>query len=385
MGLTKYKLGELVEIADVRNRDVNNKYKEDDVKGISIDKIFIETKANLKNVSLSPYKLVQPHQFAYVTVTSRNGEKISLAYNQNEETYIVSSSYIVFKVGNKEILDPSFLFMYFNRPEFDRFSRFNSWGSARETFSWEDFCDIEINLPSIEIQKKYVAIYQAMLKNQEAYEKGLDDLKLACDGTIDEIKSKYNKEKLESFIIEVKKKVKDCKTVRFLNQDIKGISSVSKSFVETKADTTNVNLNNYKIVQEGHFAFNPNTARMGDRIPIALNTRKEEILVSSIYPVFKLDETKINRFYLDLIFSRPSFDRYVRFNSWGSARETFDFPDMEEFSIPIPPMEIQKSIANIYKVYTERKEINEKLKEQIKSICPILIKGAIEEADREEA
>ena len=165
MGLTKYKLGELVEIADVRNRDVNNKYKEDDVKGISIDKIFIETKANLKNVSLSPYKLVQPHQFAYVTVTSRNGEKISLAYNQNEETYIVSSSYIVFKVGNKEILDPSFLFMYFNRPEFDRFSRFNSWGSARETFSWEDFCDIEINLPSIEIQKKYVAIYQAMLEN----------------------------------------------------------------------------------------------------------------------------------------------------------------------------------------------------------------------------
>lgn len=102
MGLTKYKLGELVEIADVRNRDVNNKYKEDDVKGISIDKIFIETKANLKNVSLSPYKLVQPHQFAYVTVTSRNGEKISLAYNQNEETYIVSSSYIVFKVGNKK-------------------------------------------------------------------------------------------------------------------------------------------------------------------------------------------------------------------------------------------------------------------------------------------
>lgn len=380
MGLTKYKLGELIEIVDERN-DLGIR----DFYGINKSKEFMPTVANTTNLDESKYKIVRKNRFVFSGMQTGRDKSIRLVMYTKNNPIIVSPAYTTFEIKEKAQVIPLYFFMIFLSEEKDRLGWFLSDASIRVNLDWEVFCDIEINLPPIDIQKKYVAIYQAMLENQQAYEEGLEDLKLACDGTIDEIKSKYNKEKLESFIIEVKKKVKDCKTVRFLNHDIKGISSVSKSFVETKADTTNVNLNNYKIVQEGHFAFNPNTARMGDRIPIALNTRKEEILVSSIYPVFKLDETKINRFYLDLIFSRPSFDRYVRFNSWGSARETFDFSDMEEFSIPIPPMEIQKSIANIYKVYTERKEINEKLKEQIKSICPILIKGAMEETDREEA
>ena len=97
----------------------DRKYTLDDVKGISIQKIFIETKADMEGVSLKPYKLVKPDEFAYVTVTSRNGEKITLAHNNTEKTYIVSSSYIVFRVKNTEILSSEYLFMYFNRAEFD--------------------------------------------------------------------------------------------------------------------------------------------------------------------------------------------------------------------------------------------------------------------------
>ncbi len=160
MALTKYKLGELIEQSDERNSD--NKFTLDNVKGISIQKIFIETKANMEGVSLTPYKLVRPDDFAYVTVTSRNGEKITLTHNTTEDTYIVSSSYIVFCVKRTDLLLSNYLFMYFNRTEFDRFSRFNSWGSARETFSWEDFCDIDIDLPPIDIQQKYVDIYNAI-------------------------------------------------------------------------------------------------------------------------------------------------------------------------------------------------------------------------------
>lgn len=148
MGLKKYKLGELISLCDERNSD--NKYTLSDVKGISIKKEFIETKADMAGVSLSPYILVRPDSFAYVTVTSRNGEKITLAHNTSEDTYIVSSSYIVFKVDKPEIILSDYLFIFFNRSEFDRYSRFNSWGSARETFSWEDLCDIDITLPSIE-------------------------------------------------------------------------------------------------------------------------------------------------------------------------------------------------------------------------------------------
>lgn len=373
MGLTKYKLGELVEIADVRNRDVNNQYKEDDVKGISIDKIFIETKANLKNVSLSPYKLVQPHQFAYVTVTSRNGEKISLAYNQNEETYIVSSSYIVFKVGNKEILDPSFLFMYFNRPEFDRFSRFNSWGSARETFSWEDFCDIEINLPSIEIQKKYVAIYQAMLENQEAYEEGLEDLKLACDATIEAFKYKYDYTEIRNNVSE--KNFRDIKS----NKEAFGISN-QKKFIEPKR--TSKKSNNNKIVSFNDFALRPVLDELDAELTIALN-KGDSLSVSPIYIVFTTNDKILVPDYLMMWISRRETGRFLSFNAWGSARSTISIDEIKSIKLPIPPIEIQHSIANIYKIYLERQEINEKLKEQIKSICPILIKGAMEEADRE--
>lgn len=162
MAMKKYKLGELIELCDERNSD--NLYKLSDVKGISIKKEFIETKADMAGVDLAPYTLVCPDSFAYVPVTSRNGEKITLAHNTTTKTYIVSSSYIVFKVSKLDILSPDYLFMFFNRPEFDRYARFNSWGSARETFSWEDFCDTPIVLPSIETQKHFAALFVAYSK-----------------------------------------------------------------------------------------------------------------------------------------------------------------------------------------------------------------------------
>ncbi len=198
MALTKYKLGELIKPCELKNDEL--KYNIPDVKGISIQKIFIETKANMEGVSLKPYYLVQPDDFAYVTVTSRNGEKITLAHNTTDKTYIVSSSYIVFRVNRTDLLLSDYLFMYFNRPEFDRYSRFNSWGSARETFSWEDMCDMDIELPSIEIQQKYVDVYNAMLANQQSYERGLDDLKLTCDAYIEDLRRRMPCERIGKYI-----------------------------------------------------------------------------------------------------------------------------------------------------------------------------------------
>ena len=109
-------------------------------------------------------------------MTSRNGNKITIAHNETEDTYIVSSSYIVFYVSSTDILDSDFLFMYFNRPEFDRYSRYHSWGSAREVFSWNEMCAIEINLPSIDIQRKYVAVFKALLANNN----GTEDIAEIC-------------------------------------------------------------------------------------------------------------------------------------------------------------------------------------------------------------
>ena len=374
MGLTKYKLGELIEQSDIRNSA--NELSVNDVRGISTGKEFIETKANMDGVSTLSYKIVHEDEFAYVADTSRRGEKIALAYNSTTDRILISSIYTVFYVKRKDLILSEYLFMYFKRPEFDRFSRFNSWGSARETFDWDEFCDIEIKLPPLEVQQKYVDVYDAMLSNHQSYECGLENLKLVCDAYIEDLRREIPIEAIGPYIKSVEIKNENEK---YGVDRIKGISN-KKEFVETKANTSDLSTKKYNIVPEYCFAFNPNTARMGDQFCIALNKKMDDILVSAIYPVFCVSNVnKLIPEYLMMFFGRDQFDRYVRFNSWGSARETFNYSDIENVEIPIPSIDIQESIISIFNCYIERKEINEKLKEQIKNMCPILIKGSIEE------
>lgn len=363
-----YKLGELIELSDERNSD--NKYTLDDIKGISTEKKFIETKANMDGVSLTSYKVVNKDEFAYVADTSRRGDKIALAYN-NDKPVLISSIYTVFKVSRKDLLNSDYLYMYFNRPEFDRFSRFNSWGSAREVFSWEDFCDIDITLPDLKTQKKYVEIYESLVENQKSYERGLDDLKLTCDAYIEELRRKMPCEKIGKYISECNTRNEDLKLL-----DVKGVES-SGNFVETKANTDGLDFSNYKIIDVNQFGYNPSRINLGS---IALKTY-EKCIVSPMYIVFKIDDTtKLLPEYLMLWLSRSEFRRSTQFFTSGSVRDTFDFTEMQEVKIPVPNIEIQQSIANVFNVYNERIKINEKLKSQIKDICPILIKGSLEEA-----
>ena len=370
MALRKIKLRELIEICDEKNIDL--KYSLDNVKGISIKKEFIETKADMQGVSLKPYLIVKPDYFAYVTVTSRNGEKITLAHNDTENTYIVSSSYVVFKVKRPDLVDSNYLFLYFNRPEFDRYSRYNSWGSARETFSWEDMCDIEMELPDLKIQQKYVDVYLSMIKNQKAYERGLDDLKLVCDAYIEELSQNTPCEKIGNYIELKKDKNSDDKI-----SEVYGVSNTLKFITASSSVDTN-NLTNYKIVNYGDIAYVPTTHM---KIwAVAISDKKEPFVVSPIYEVFGVkDKIKLCPEYLFLWLCRKETIRYAFYNSWGSARENFVYDDLCTIKMPIPDISIQNSIVNIYKCYIERKEINEKLKQQIKNICPILIKGSIEE------
>ena len=373
MGLTKYKLGDLIEQCDERND--NLVYSIDDVKGISIQKVFIKTKADMSGVSLRPYKLVKQNDFAYVTVTSRNGEKITLAHNNTRDTYIVSSSYIVFRVRDTNKLLNDYLFMYFNRPEFDRLSRFNSWGSARETFSWDEMCDIEINLPPIDIQQKYVAVYHAMLANQQSYERGLEDLKLTCDATVEHLKKEYPLKTFGEYIKRV-----DVRNSDKVYTNVKNVS-VYKKFGEVSSKVDRNNLGNYKVVMPREISF-VQTTHNEKVFCNAMNSTDEPILVTSVNEVFRCDESRILPEYLCLNFNRTEFDRYARFHSWGSARETFTWADLLDVKIPIPPVEEQKHIVDIFNVLQERTLISEKLKIQIKDLCPILIKGSIEEAQR---
>lgn len=370
MGLTR--LGNYIEQTDIRNDDLH--FNEEDVKGISTTKQFIETKADLLGVSLKSYKVIRTNEFVYVADTSRRGDKIGLAYCENKPC-IVSSIYTSFRVNDESKLLPRFLMMFFNRGEFDRYTRFNSWGSARETFTWEDMCDIKLDLPPIEIQKKYVAVYESLLSNLRSYESKLEDLKLVCDGYIEDLRKKYPLKKLGSYISEYLVKNVDNKF-----KIEKGIST-KKELIDPKAHAES--LTSQKVFFKGTFCFATNTARNADRLSIALNDTAD-CVVSPTYCTFRCNKD-LNPSFLNMMFQRAEFDRYVRFNSWGSVREMFFFDDMKEVKIPIPPIEIQKSIVNVFDVYNKRKDIINKLKEKISTICPILIRGAIKEGEEQDA
>ena len=154
------RLGDYIREVDVRNRDL----KVTKLLGVSISKEFMPSIANTVGTDMSSYKVVEPRQFAYGPVTSRNGDKVSIALYKDDEKAIVSQAYTIFEVKNKQELLPEYLMMWFRRPEFDRYARFKSHGSAREIFSWEEMCDVELPIPPIEQQQKIVSEYEAVTR-----------------------------------------------------------------------------------------------------------------------------------------------------------------------------------------------------------------------------
>lgn len=164
-------LGEYIRQVDVRNRDLAI----DNLLGVSITKQFIPSIANIVGTDLSNYKIVRTGQFAYGPVTSRNGEKISVALLTGNDC-IISSSYSVFEVIDNKELCPEYLMLWFNRPEFDRYARYRSHGSVREIFDWEEMCSVELPMPTYSEQLRVVDAYKAIERRIELKKKINDNL-----------------------------------------------------------------------------------------------------------------------------------------------------------------------------------------------------------------
>ena len=378
MALIKYRLGDLLQLLEVKND--NLQYGIDSVRGVNNLKKMMPTKADLNGRDLSKFQIVNPGEFFFNHRTSRNGSKFSITYNGEANPIICTEDYVVFKIKQdyESILLADWLYMYFNRSEFDRYVITNSWGSSTEFYNWEDICSIELNLPPLTIQHKYVDIYGAMIANQQSYERGLEDLKTVCDGYIENLRRNIKSEKLGSYIIE-----SDMRNDSGLTVDaVRGIAT-SKALIPTKANMNGVSLSSYKTVLPKQIAYVSDTSRRGDKMSLGFNNTNETFLVSSISTVFETKKDKLLPEYLMLFLTRSEFDRYARFCSWGSARETFEWDEMCNLEIPIPDISVQQAISNIFEAYNERKKINEELKGQIARICPILISGSIEEARKE--
>lgn len=369
MGLKKYKLGELIELSVEKNSE--GLYGIENVRGISNAKEIMSTKADVDENVIRKFYIVSPNQFIYNPRTTRMGDRVGLAYNNTDKPLLFSFNNIAFKIKDsaKEQILPQYLYLYYNRNEFDRYAITNSWGSATELFSFEEMCDIDITLPSIEQQRKYVDVYLALQNNLAAYQSKVEDLKLVCDGYIEELRRKMKCEKIGDYIERYSEKNLD-KAI----DDVVGLST-EKRFRVAQSRVNRNELGGYKIVHPLDIAYVPTTDTW-KVLAFAVNHFEKDVVVSPIYEVFKT-KGKLESDYLAIWLKREEFDRYARYNSWGSARENFTFEEMQNVEIPIPDISVQHEIVNIHKCYIERQRIAEALKEQLKNICPVLIRGSL--------
>ncbi|MFK7901174.1 MAG: restriction endonuclease subunit S [Cyclobacteriaceae bacterium] len=367
------RLGDYIQLVDNRNVDlaVTN------LLGINITKNFMPSVANVSGTDLSKYKIIQKGQFAYSAMQFGRDETIRLALYTEDEPAIISPAYSVIESKDIDELLPEYMMMWFQRPESDRYGWFISDSSVRASLDYDRLSDIEIPIPHIDEQRKYVALYNGILANQKTYENSLEDLQLICDTYIEDLIINEPAKTLGTYIQQADERNTDLE-ITFLQ----GVST-SKKLINSKANTSGVKFNKYKIVRNGQFVYVADTSRRGEKIALAMNNA-EDCIVSSIYTVFEvMDKSVLIPEYLFLFFKRAEFDRYARFHSWGSARETFDWDDMCSVKLPIPDIKIQEAIVTIYHTLEARKRINEQLKASIKPICPVLMRGVVSNASNE--
>jgi type I restriction enzyme S subunit len=371
MALKKYKLGELIELCDERNTEGITEFY-----GININKEFMPTVANTEGLDESKYKVVRKNRFVFSGMQTGRDVCIRISMYMKDNPIIVSPAYTTFEVKKTDIVSPTYFFMLFLSKEMDRLGWFCSDGSIRSNLDWDRFCDFDIYLPSLDVQKQYAAVYQAACDNMNVYQSRLDSLKTVCDGFIDKLQKETKPQKIGSFIEICDERNSEGKyTLDFLC----GIST-DKTFIDTKANMDGVSLQSYKVVNPDDFAYVADTSRRGDKMALAYNDGDIPLLISSIYTTFRVSHPdKLLSGFLAMYFHRLEFDRYARFCSWGSARETFDWNEMCDVEIPITSINIQQDIVNIYQCYIERKRIAAQMKEQIKALCPVLIRGSLQE------
>lgn len=359
------RLGDYIEQCDERNSASVN-YP---VIGINRDKTFMPTVANLDGVDIAKYKIVTKGMFVFSGMQTGRDICIRIGLYDNEQPALVSPAYTTFVINDDKKVLPEYFFMYFNRAESDRYGWFISDSSVRANLDWPRFLDIEFPLPSPDEQQKVVNVWRAFREIKEQNEAKAAPLMQVCQSYIQELKHKYPLQEIGPYIEECDERNVDL-SVR-LSQGIantKVFQAPKQVALNSKSD---------KIVRTGQFGYNRATTRNGEKISIAYRTGAD-CTVSSAYGVFKItNEDIIEPYFLWMWVSRPEFDRYARYMSKGSAHEFFEFDEMCRVKIPLPPIEIQRAIVNIYKCANEAKQIAEEADQLSREVCPALLQHVI--------
>ena len=277
MALTNYTMGSLIEMTTEINDSLQ--YGPDDVMGMTITKEIIPTKAKVSTTDLSHFLVVHPNEFIYNPRT--HGKHIGFGFNNTGKSFVISWNNIAFRIkpAMQDIILADYLFLHFNRDEWDREACYRSWGSSTEVFSWDALCEMKLQLPDLPTQKKYVAIYKAMQDNQKSYERGLEDLKRSFEALVDEQKHHAPKRNMGTILKEIDLRNNDGQIT-----NVQGIN-ITKQFMPSVANTTGVDLTKYKIVQKGQFAYSGMQTGRDECIRIALYNGEEPIIISPAYTV----------------------------------------------------------------------------------------------------
>ena len=358
-------------IAPIERRNNTKQFGIESVRGISNTKEIMPTKAKVDEDVISKFYVIYPNEFIYNPRTTRMGDKVGLAYNYTNKPLLFSFNNLAFgiKEDKSNAILPEYLYLYLSRDEFDRYARVNSWGSATELFTFEDLSLMRIPLPSLSEQQKVVNAWKALREIKEQNEAKAAPLMQLCQSYIQELKHKYPAQEIGPYIEEVDERNSDLSIK--LSQ---GIAN-TKVFQDPKQVAANSKAD--KIVRTGYFGYNRATTRNGEKISIAYRTGPD-CTVSSAYGVFKItDEEHLNPYFLWMWVSRPEFDRYARYMSKGSAHEFFEMDEMRRVRIPLPPLDVQRAIVNIYKCANEAKQIAAEADRLSREVCPALLQHVI--------
>ena len=374
MALIKRKIGELISLDNRKNTsDLELPFY-----GINKDKTFMPTIAATDGLDRKKYKIISKGMFVFSGMQTGRDMCIRIGLYEYPFDALISPAYTTFTVSSEEIL-PEYLFMIFKSREMDRYGAFLSDGSIRSNLDWDVFCGIEITLPNITIQRKYVDIYLGLQENLDALSKSIEQMRYTCDICMNEALRTAQKHPIGEYIEETNFRNTD---LQYTADDVMGMT-ITKQIIPTKANMNGTALDNFRIVYPEDFVYNPRTH--GKKIGLGFNQTDKPIIISWNNASFRVKDSKKEQLipeYLYLWFCRSEWDREACFRSWGSSTEVFAWDALCEMKISVPNVSVQQSIVNIYNAYNARKRMTERLENLQKDICPILVRGAIEEGGR---
>ena len=355
------RLGKYIREVDIRNLEL----KVTNLLGLSVSKEFMPSIANTIGTDMTTYKIVERNQFVYISDTSRRGDKIAIALLSDHKNAIVSQAYTVFEVIDQNELLPDYLMMWFKRPEFDRYARFHSHGSAREIFDWDELCNVMIPMPSVEHQREIVEEYETLSRRISLNEQMIQKL----EATAQAIYRKLFVDGIDKENLPEGWRMGTLKDVATL----KAGGDKPINFSEEKTESYNIPVYANGIDNKGVFGYTTKPIIKTKSITISARgtigycfLRKQPyvpiVRLIVIIPTNEID-TQYLFYYLNSLNLKGS----------GSVQSQLTVPDIEDIEVIIPPKQLVKTFNDEIEILDNAIEIREQECSKLKELQSLLL------------